>query len=330
MPWPELVAGGEVLDRLSRRWAEGRLLHAYLFVGETGLGQEQVAAALAAALLCPRPDAGGAPCGACHACRRVERRLHPDLHWLSAGGSSLGIGAVRGVLHALSRRPLEGSACVAVIEGAEALTTEAGNALLKLLEEPPGFARLFLLAGSAEALLPTLRSRCASEAFRPLPPEVLARRLEEEAGLATEEARLLAWVAGGNPGRVEEERRSGLWGRSWELAADLLAAVGSGEPLRWLQAAQRLEEAWREQERLPFGLRLVFRDLLLVTAGCPGLALRPEAGAELLERCPRGPRHWAGTLRLLEEAEGQARRHANRRLICEVLLTRCQHLWGSI
>jgi DNA polymerase-3 subunit delta' len=148
--------------------------HAYLFRGPRGAGKRRTARAFAAEIL-----AEGAE-DAEDARRRalLDPSPHPDLVWLRPSGSQHLVEAVRErVIRAASYRPFEGGRRVFVIEAAEAMRDESQNALLKTLEEPPGFAHLILLSSEPEALLETIFSRCQPVDFRPLPLDALESTL---------------------------------------------------------------------------------------------------------------------------------------------------------
>ena len=139
--------------------------HAYLFRGPRGAGKRAAARAFAAEILATGaedPD---------DARRRalLDPSPHPDLVWLAPSGAQHLVEAVRErVIRAASYRPFEGSRRVFVLESAEALRDESQNALLKTLEEPPGFAHLILLSSEPEALLETIASRCQAIEFAAL------------------------------------------------------------------------------------------------------------------------------------------------------------------
>ncbi len=152
--------------------------HAYLFRGPRGAGKGRAARAFAAEIL-----AGGAEDPE-DARRRalLDPSPHPDLVWLAPRGAQHLVEEVRErVIRAASYRPFEGEKRVFVIEAAEAMRDESQNALLKTLEEPPGFAHLILLSSEPELLLETIASRCQPVEFAPLPPEVVEEALAGEA-----------------------------------------------------------------------------------------------------------------------------------------------------
>jgi DNA polymerase III subunit delta' len=174
--------------------------HAYVFVGPTGSGKAAVARALAATLLGLGAD------DPADASRRalLDPSPHPDLTWLRPPGNQHLVEDVRvEVIGAISYRPFEGTRRVFVIEAADAMAEESQNALLKTLEEPPGYAHLILISAEPAALLDTVLSRCTAVRFAPLPPESLRRRLAAELpGRPDEELEALALLAGGDLGRA--------------------------------------------------------------------------------------------------------------------------------
>ena len=133
--------------------------HAYILSGEPA--PLPAAEAACAALLCRRPNAAGLACGACDECARVAGGNHPGLTRLHPDGASLRIAQMRAAWRGDIWRPSGTDLAIVLLSPADRLTVEAGNAILKWVEEPhPG--RVFLLVTDAPAnLLPTLRSRCA-------------------------------------------------------------------------------------------------------------------------------------------------------------------------
>jgi DNA polymerase-3 subunit delta' len=152
--------------------------HAYLFRGPRGAGKAAAARAFAAEILA---DGAADPADA----RRralVDPSPHPDLVWLRPRGAQHMVEEVREqVIRAASYRPFEAEKRVFVIEAAEQMRDESQNALLKTLEEPPGFVHLILLTSEPAMLLETIASRCQPIDFAPLPPEVIEAALGTEA-----------------------------------------------------------------------------------------------------------------------------------------------------
>lgn len=198
MALSRFVVGHErILQRLERQRAEGRIAHAYLFTGPPQVGRRTLAWAWGMALLCPAPDP---PCGACRSCRRMQAGHHPDALLIAPEGTSLKIDQVREVQRLLAHTPVEGSYRIVVFDQAQTMTTEAANALLKTLEEPPSYAVLMLVAPAPESLLPTVVSRCQVFMLDPLPIPTVRGALQERWGLPADQADRLARLSGGRIG----------------------------------------------------------------------------------------------------------------------------------
>ena len=151
------------------------LSHALILTGGTDESRRAEAVSLAASLLCEKAALPGVergvPCQpvptvrehsqfACSSCRKVYAFGHPDVTFLEPEKSEIVVGQVRGLRAVLQMAPVEGDCKIAVIH-ADALNLHAQNALLGILEEPPGRAYFFLLSENPSILLSTVRSRCA-------------------------------------------------------------------------------------------------------------------------------------------------------------------------
>src|SRR5574337_1191110 len=216
MPFSEIIGQERALDPLRAALARGALHHAYLFAGPPCVGKGTAARLLAQAANC---EAGQDPCGRCLPCRKIARGVHPDVvavaeertmaragAWEPRGGRSpsrdIVVDQIREVVdRRLSLRRLEARRRFVLLDPADAMNPQAQNALLKTLEEPPEDTTLVLVAAAADALLPTVRSRCLRVTFRPLPAALVEERLRA-AGHAPEAARLAAHLSGGSLGKA--------------------------------------------------------------------------------------------------------------------------------
>lgn len=174
----EQLLGNEALkERLTEGLRSGRMSHSYLLTGPEGSGKRTLARLLAAAMECrgtPRP------CGVCPACRKVLSGNHPDVITVDdPEHKQVPVDCIRAARSELFIRPNEGEKKVLLIPRAGDMNPAAQNALLKVLEEPPSYGVFLLLAPSPEALLPTIRSRCAHLRLSPLPRAVLEPALRQ-------------------------------------------------------------------------------------------------------------------------------------------------------
>ena len=246
---------------LTRAVTGGRVAHAYLFAGDPGLGQDDAAGRVIAALLCAEPDAGGA-CGRCGPCRKVAAGNHPDVVWVEPEGASFKTSQIAQVIRELRYRPVEGRVRCVVLAAADTMTIEAANRLLKTLEDPPSEAVIFLLATDEGRLPETIRSRCQRVNFRPLGIDELEKALVDDGVAGGERARWVARLARGNPARarflVEHESFATLY----DTVHEDLEQVGRGDFLAALAAAER----WAALDAADLALALDLAERALIDA----------------------------------------------------------------
>ncbi|HEY7724038.1 MAG TPA: DNA polymerase III subunit delta' [Anaeromyxobacteraceae bacterium] len=286
MPFSEILGQDRAVAALRAAAAGGPLHHAWLLAGPEGVGKGTAARTLAQALNCERGD--GDACGACLPCRKIARGVHPDVlvleeeramaragRWEPRGGRApsrdIVVDQVRELVdRRLSLKRFEGRRRVVVLDPADAMNPQAQNALLKTLEEPPADTVLLLVASRADALLPTVRSRCLRVPFAPLSDELVAARLEA-AGRPREEARLAAALGGGSLGRALALDPAALATR--RQAIEDAAGLPADDAGAWIAYA-RAQGADREAARQTCELLLVWlRDVLARQAA--GEACRP-------------------------------------------------------
>lgn len=316
------VLGHErIRDLLGRALANGRLPPALLLTGPRGVGKRTLATAVARALLCPN-GAGGDACERCPACHRSGKGIHPDLLVGEPEGATntLKIERVRELVREIDGRPFEAAARAVLIDDAHTMTEQAQNALLKSLEEPPATSHVFLVTASPQALLPTIRSRCQTLRFGPLPQAALVAHLQERVGLTPEDARLRASLAGGSLGAAlafeSDEFR--------KLRDELLTILERAERfsvLERMEAADGLADH-DDLALVLTALRSLLRDALALRAGAPAQSLLNADVAERLMAVARGPiGERAGVVaEAAEEARVALRGNAHKLLSVDALL----------
>ncbi len=313
------------LDVLRRHLTSGTTRHAYLMTGPEGVGRGAVVGWFARALLC-HPEVGlERPCGACEACRLTAKGTHPDLHWL-VGDGGLKIDDIRRLQHELSLTPYQADRRVAVLPDFETATTEAANALLKTLEEPPRNVVLLLTAASEKSLLPTIVSRCEVMGLRPMAIADLAKALETK-GESTERAQSLAGQAMGRPGLAirlsqdaEEVRRRSL------LIEDGLRLLGMNRAGRFEYAAEVNQHKEPAQNRMA-SLQVLevwlslWREVLHRAHGVESHATYPEFKLDIEKIAARvAPEQIAILLREIEDAMWRIGANANPLLALETVM----------
>ena len=195
------VSGQEhITTTLKNEIQENRLNHAYLFTGSRGTGKTTCAKILAKAANCLDPKNGN-PCGECEICRGIENGSILDVVEMDAA-SNRKIENIRDIIDEVQFKPNRARYRVYIVDEVHMLTTEAFNALLKTLEEPPEHV-IFILATTEVHKLPqTILSRCQRFDFHRIPPQAIADRVKyvaqhENASLSDSAAMLIAGVADG-------------------------------------------------------------------------------------------------------------------------------------
>ncbi len=279
----------------------GSMTHAWLITGPPGSGRSVAALCFAAALQCTAEGDPG--CGQCRACTTTMAGTHADVRRIIPEGLSIGVDEMRAIVATASRRPITGRWQIVVIEDADRLTEGAGNALLKVVEEPPPLTVFLLCAPSVdpEDIAITLRSRCRHVALVTPSADAIAGVLMERDGLGADEARWAAAVSGGHVGRArrlatDEEARARR-ARALGLARD------AATPARAYAAVEELVAAAEaEAVALTAGRNETETEDLQIALGAGGTG-KGTAGAL------RGA---AGALKALEQRQKSRRTRASR------------------
>ena len=261
MAWEEIY-GQDLAKRIWRsHLAAHRVCSAYLLDGPEGVGKRLLAREMAKALNCLAHDTQ--PCDACSSCAQITKQLHPDVHWLHPEGTAglIKIDAVRRVLGRIALRPFSGRYQVVVVDGAERLTEEAANSLLKSLEEPPVHARFLLLTSQRAGCLPTIVSRCQVIRCQHLTTDAVETILRSAQRCDPARVGVIAHLADGSAARALE-----LLDR-WPAYERLLEQLGSDDWSSWLEL--ELPATRDAVQQLLDGMTAWLRDVAVVSVGPP-------------------------------------------------------------
>ena len=329
----QVVGQTRVVSLLQRSLGRGTLAHAYLLVGLHHVGKMTLALNLAQAVNCEATEAER-PCGVCASCQKIALAKHADVQIIgltydrnSAEArlrAEIGINQIKEVQHSSSLPPFEGRYRVFIIDGAELLSSEAANCLLKTLEEPVGRV-IFILLTTNDRLLPaTVISRCQRLELPPLAAGEVEVALNGR-GIESQKAKLLARLSHGCLGwalsaaiddsllrqRVERiDRLLGVTNADYEerfaYAAELAAQFSQSRGLVW-----EVLDLWLDW----------WHDLLLVKVGCSDSITSINMLDTLVEMSRGYSLVQIKTfINSIQAAGEELRQNANPRLVLEVLM----------
>jgi len=161
----EVCRPNEAADVLSKQVQTGKTVHAYLFIGPRGTGKTTVARILAKSLNCTKLKANGDPCDKCSNCESIKAGSYVDLIEIDAA-SNRGIDDIRELKDKIKLAPTMGKKKIYIIDEVHMLTTEAFNAILKTLEEPPKNTNFILCTTEDHKIPATIKSRCQVFRFK--------------------------------------------------------------------------------------------------------------------------------------------------------------------
>ena len=322
MPFSDVIGHEKVKAVLRAALRQDRVAHALLFHGDDGIGKRLMALRFAQAIHCEveigadHPDA----CGTCRSCTQIESGTHPDFLLLEPDREQVNpqikIEQIRELEQQIIYRPLIGSRKVFLIDDADRLTLGAANALLKTLEEPPGYSVIILVSSRPSALPATVRSRCQSVRCSAPTRDQVEAVLRTKRGLSPQDARYLAIATEAQIGHA--------------LIADLKAMRTQQDEYHTLVSLRSLSsfatilaaaEALHKSDRGPEALEWVaqwIRDLILVCVGGDREALVNGDRLSSLEEASRTAR--LDLLLDLHEDLGAMSRAASRNLNLQLAL----------
>lgn len=202
--FPDILGHESVKNGLLHAIKTGRLHHALLLSGPSGIGKAMLARAMIQTLWCVHSSIETpARCQNCPQCNRVKNNAHPDLIEIQTDTATLKIDAIRELQRKLAFPPYESQRRFVIIHDIHKMQDAAANCLLKTLEEPEPHTTFFLITSQIQRLLPTITSRCQLIRFAPFEHQTVVQFLRQQ-GQSQEMARQIAALADGSLGAALE------------------------------------------------------------------------------------------------------------------------------
>ena len=328
----QVIGQDRVVSLFQRSLEKGSLAHAYLLVGSPHVGKMTLALNLAQALNC---EAEERPCGECLSCQKIASASHADVQVIGLAQdensaeaklrTEISIDQIRQMQHSASLPPFEGKYKVFIIDGAEFLSIEAANCLLKTLEEPIGKV-VFILLTVNDALLPaTVVSRCQRLELVPLAATEAEAALNSRWGVELQRAKLLARLSHGCLGwALSAVFDDNLLSQRAEKLDRLLEIIKADYEERFVYANQLAVQFAQNRGMVKEVLDLWldwWRDLLLLKIGGYGIITNVDRIDVLVEMAKGyGLAQIRDFINRIQAAGEQLRQNANPRLVLEVLM----------
>jgi DNA polymerase-3 subunit gamma/tau len=288
----ELVGQEHVRTTLGNAITQKRIAHGYIFSGQRGTGKTTVARILARCLNCVEGPTA-TPCGVCASCMEISAGNSPDVIEIDAA-SNRGINEMRELRENVRYRPARDRYKVFIIDEAHQITTEAFNALLKTLEEPPEWVVFILCTTETHKIPTTIASRCQQFSFRSVDFEELVARMQwicEQEGIQTD-SEVLAVLAQAGEGSVRDslsaldqaiaccgsqlssaDTRTLLGMFSLESLETVAEALKNSDSQAMLGVVQELERNGHNLQHFCRELARYFRNVLVVKIAGPNTRL---------------------------------------------------------
>lgn len=202
MDFKGIVGHEDIIRHFKSSIEMDKLSHAYIINGEVASGKKMLARAFAATLQC---EQGGAdPCNTCQSCKQAESGNHPDIITVTHEKPNvISVDEIREqVLDSICIKPYKSRYKIYIIPDAQMMNTQAQNALLKTIEEPPEYGILLLLTSNLDKMLPTVLSRCLVLNTKPVRERDMLEYLHKEMGLTEDKAYFCLDFAQGNLGKA--------------------------------------------------------------------------------------------------------------------------------
>ena len=264
----DVVGHKNIIKYISSAVQADAVSHAYILNGERGSGKRLLANLFAMSLQCQNRAEDGEACGKCQSCKQAQSGNQPDIIKVThEKPNTISVDDIRTqVNNDIVIKPYSSKYKIYIIPEADLMSAQAQNALLKTIEEPPEYAVIMLLTENAEALLPTIRSRCVMMKLRNIKDQLVKKYLMEHLHVPDYQAEIDASFAQGSIGRAKEAATSQEFAEMTQNALRILKYANTMEVYELSDAIKSLSEDKQNINDYLDIFQFWFRDVLMFKA----------------------------------------------------------------
>ncbi len=261
MGFEKIIGHDKITSFLKTAIKNDKLAHAYIFGGQDGVGKKLTALEFAKAVNCKNGIFG---CETCSSCVKVNNDNHPDIYMIKPDGNSIKNKQIEGFQSNILLKPYESNKKIFIIESADTMTVSAQNRLLKILEEPPSYGIIILIAQNLHGLLPTIRSRGQMIKFNKISKKLIEEYLIENYNIEDTDLAILSGFSDGSLGKAINLYESEEFKNRRETTVDIIDEVIRGDKLKLLDYVDFFEKNKEYISEILDFFTIWFRDLLLL------------------------------------------------------------------
>lgn len=320
----DIIGQSHIKEHLISSIKENKISHAYLMCGELSAGKEFIANTFAKALQCDNLDEQANSCNECHSCIQANSKNHPDIIYIThQKPNTISVDDIRDqIIGDVSIKPFNKKWKIYIVSEAEKMSTQAQNALLKTLEEPPEYVVIMLLATNTQMLLPTIISRCIPLNLRPVEDKLVREYLMKEVQIPDYQADICVAFARGNIGKAKSLATSAEFDEIKEEAIRILKYIDQMEMDEMLEILKKLSEYKLTIDDFLDIMMVWYRDVLMykATMDADSLVFREE-GADIRKRASKSAYDGIENIILaIEKTKTRLKANVNFELAIELLL----------
>jgi len=335
MKYSDIIGQEHIKEHFHSAVVNGTVSHAYIINGEKSSGKAMLAKTFAMSIMC---DAGGSePCMECLSCKKTANNANPDVINLIRDTKKktdiIGIDEIRQqIISGMYERPYNGNHKVYIIDDADKMNVQAQNAILKTLEEPPGYAVLILLTRNVTRLLPTIISRCIVLNMRPTKDSIIRQYLTERESLTNSDIDVITAMAGGNVGKAKLLSEDADFNKFLSSITSILTNITNSDLREVLDATDTLcsiKDAKKYSNEDIFDLFIMwYRDIMLfkATGDIDSLIFKKEATSIALQANYFTYEALNSTVKMIDDAKKKLDSNVKFDSVMELLLIKIQEI----